>query len=75
MTLSNTENFATKKSMFLLIVALFVLGFALAEMAGWPFLAKPLQNKISEMINRKVTFNEKKNANSQQIPPDRKSVV
>ncbi len=69
MTLSNTENFATKKSMFLLIVALFVLGFALAEMAGWPFLAKPLQNKISELIDRKVMFNEKNNANSQQIPP------
>ena len=39
-----------------LIAALFV-GFALAERAGWPFLAAPLQKQLSSRLNRQVRFN------------------
>ena len=32
------------------------MGIALAEFAGWPFLAQPLQNQISKKINRPLNI-------------------
>ena len=39
-----------------LISAAVIIGVAIAELAGWPFLAAPLENKLSALIERKVSF-------------------
>ncbi|MET0334740.1 MAG: hypothetical protein ABW190_10755, partial [Rhizobacter sp.] len=33
-----------------------VIGVVACEVAGWPFLAKPVQNALSDMLERKVTL-------------------
>ena len=45
-----------KFRLLLVLFAALIVGFAMSEMAGWPFLAKPLQSKISELVNREVVL-------------------
>ena len=40
------------------VVALLVAGFAACEVAGWPFLASPVQRALSKTLQREVLFNE-----------------
>ena len=38
------------------VVTTLVLGIALGEWLGWPFLAAPMQRLLSEQLDRRVTF-------------------
>lgn len=40
------------------VVALVVAGLAAGEVAGWPFLASPVQRALSKTLQREVVFNE-----------------
>ena len=40
------------------VVALLVAGFTACEVAGWPFLASPVQRALSKTLQREVLFNE-----------------
>ena len=50
------SSFFTKKIAVALIIVFLMLGIVLAEYAGWPFLAQPLQNQISKKINRPLNI-------------------
>ena len=55
--------FFTKKIAVFLTIVFLMIGIALAEFAGWPFLAQPLQNQISKKINRPLNIG----SNTQQL--------
>ncbi|MBC7996167.1 MAG: hypothetical protein H7Z15_23340, partial [Rhizobacter sp.] len=40
------------------VVALMLVGVAACEVAGWPFLASPVQRALSKTLQREVMFNE-----------------
>ena len=41
-----------------IVIAALIVGVALGEYAGWPFLAAPLEKQLSSIVNRQVTFND-----------------
>lgn len=56
------------------LIAALIIGVALGENAGWPFLAAPLEKKLSLLMNRQVSFDSsdivnltKSNANYNQV--------
>ena len=57
-----------------LIITAVIFSVALGEYAGWPFLAEPLEKKLSTLMSRKVSFDlsdtadlSKPNTNSNQL--------
>ena len=57
-----------------LIITAVIIGVVLGEYAGWPFLAEPLEKKLSSLMSRKVSFDlsdtadlSKPNTNSSQL--------
>ena len=48
----------TKKNIAALVIAIIIVVIAFAEMAGWPFLAQPMQSKISDLLKRQVILGE-----------------
>lgn len=47
---------AKKWNVIAALIAALIIGVALGENAGWPFLAGPLEKQLSLIINRQVTF-------------------
>ena len=45
-----------KWTITVLIIAAVIISVALGEFAGWPFLAEPLEKKLSTLMSRKVSF-------------------
>ena len=65
----------TKKWIIIaLMFAAVIISVVLGEYAGWPFLAEPLEKKLSTLMSRKVSFDlsdtaelSKPNTNSSQL--------
>ena len=49
-------NKSTKWNIIAALLALLIIGVALGERAGWPFLAAPLEKQLSSWMNREVRF-------------------
>lgn len=50
-------NSPTKKwSIFAGLIAIAIVGAALLENAGWPFLAAPLEKQLSSLLDRQISF-------------------
>ena len=45
------------------LIAALIIGIALGERAGWPFLAAPLEKQLSSLLNRAVSFDSKNTLN------------
>ena len=54
----HTGRIGTRWAMGLGALALMVAALAACEVAGWPFLATPVQQALSKMLKRDVQFNE-----------------
>ena len=57
-------NLTNKWTITALIIAAVIISVALGEYAGWPFLAEPLEKKLSSLMSRKVSFELSNIANS-----------
>ena len=44
------------------------IGIGFGEYAGWPFLATPLQNQLSRLMQREVSFNHSVKASPPKNP-------
>ena len=63
-------NHSTKK--WIIVAALFaalIIGLALGERAGWPFLANPLEKQLSSLMNRQVRFDFNGQTQNNQTKP------
>lgn len=50
-------NYSQKKlNIIAALIAALIVGFALGERTGWPFLAAPLEKQLSSWMNRQVSF-------------------
>ena len=63
-------NLAKKWRTIGLITAAVIISIVLGELAGWPFLATPLENKLSALMARKVNFDQSNKAQSPKISTD-----
>ena len=50
------KNLTKKWTITALIIVAVIFSIILGEFAGWPFLAEPLEKKISSLMSRKVSF-------------------
>ena len=53
-----------------LITAAVIISVVMGELAGWPFLATPLENKLSALMARKVSFDVSNKAQSTKVSTD-----
>ena len=56
------NNLTNKWNITAVIIAVLIVGLALGESKGWPFLAAPLQKNLSSWMNRQVSFDTSNSA-------------
>ena len=56
------NNLTNKWNITAVIIAVLIVGVALGENKGWPFLAAPLQKNLSSWMNRQVSFDSTNSA-------------
>ena len=59
------SNLVKKWNIFAVLIAALIIGVALGEYAGWPFLAAPLEKQLSSLTNRQVRLSISEAINSQ----------
>ena len=57
------NNGINKWNIFASLIAVLIIAIALGERAGWPFLAAPLEKKLSSLLNRAVSFDSENRVN------------